>query len=205
MFSWLFPTSEIKVFLDKHEDGRINTMIIQKGDRESAKITYIYDADKNIRQLNIERGDIPLSTILEVLNARFIDRIGRIEDIELIKEVRLVQDKGAIDGTDIDITAFATVAGPGGQLILSYTVPANKTLLVYDWSGCMSDGIEEICGFLYVTPAAVYLGVGGGVRGFQTPFSKPKRVTTGNTAKIQLNHSVAGNRELQAHLGGILI
>jgi hypothetical protein len=201
----MFYDSTIQVLLDKWEDGRLNTITVKKGDLEQAEIFYLYDADKNIRQLNIMRGDVPLSTVLEVLNARFIDRIGRIEDIELIKEVRLLQDKGAIEGTDVNLVAEDSVGNGVLTLILSYTVPAGHTLLIYDWSVALINGKGEVNAYLYNNTTSTIIGVGGASRGFQTPFSKPKAVLTGQVARIYVNQHEGADRDVQVHIGGIFI
>jgi len=89
--------------------------------------------------------------------------------------------------------------------VVEYTVPAGKTLFVYDWSGglCSVDG--QVLGRLTYWAPLEIIGVAGGTRGFAFPLSKPKRVPSGNSARVALTHNVAGEQDMEAHLGGILI
>lgn len=129
----------------------------------------------------------------------------RIEFHAQTMAVKLVPDWGAIQAQDIDMCSYATCASGVSTVLILYTVPAGKKLLLYDWSISMYDGDGGVWGRLYTVTAGVVLGVGGGTRGFQTPFSKPKRIDSGETLQVMARQDTGATRSIWGHIGGTLI
>jgi len=119
--------------------------------------------------------------------------------------VKLVPDWGAIQAEDVDVAASAAIANETWTKVLSYTVPTGKTLLLYDWSALMEANTEVLTGVLMNATTGLYVSIAGGVGGFQTPFSKPKRFTAGQEAQVWLRQETGGTQTVRAHFGGTLI
>jgi len=119
--------------------------------------------------------------------------------------VKLVPDWGAIQAEDVDVTGSASV--PSGQTtqVIVYTVPAGKTLLIYDWSAAILTSDGQLYGALENATDLVVLSHAGGTRGFQTPLSKPKRVAGGKQVGIFIRHDTGAAQIIHAHFGGTLI
>jgi len=119
--------------------------------------------------------------------------------------VKLVPDWGAIQAEDVDLYGTIWADTGGWYTAIEYTVPVGKTLLIYDWSLILASANGQVCGALYNATLDVFLSVGGGARGFQTPFSKPKRVKEGHVIRLTGRHDTGAWEFLSAHLGGVLI
>jgi len=114
-------------------------------------------------------------------------------------------DWGAVEAEDVDVYGAADVAsGPWGFIVV-YTEPADKTLLIYDWSVILEDAENPVAAYLNNATTATIISVGGGGRGFQTPFSKPKRIPGGHTVEIRAQQLSGVTRPIHGHFGGVLI
>lgn len=159
---------------------------------------------------------ITITTLPVDITAQTIGNIGvnittqtladiRIEFHAQTMAVKLVPDWGAVEATDIDTTSYdETVLNNTITTITSYTVPVGKTLLIYDWSASVGSADIGFWAILDIFLGSV-LSVGGGMRAFQTPLSKPKRVAAGNVARIRVYQSSGVNQSFWGHFGGILI
>lgn len=121
------------------------------------------------------------------------------------KIIRDLPDWRVILAEDIDIYAEAQIASGGFSIVLQYTVPAGKMLLIYDWSAINNENTEPIAAHLAWSPLGAFIGAGGGSPGFQTPFSKPKRIAAGKTVSVEIAQYSGALRWVVAHIGGVLI
>jgi len=119
--------------------------------------------------------------------------------------VKLVPDWGAIQAEDVDLYGTLWADTGGFYTVIEYTVPPGKTLLIYDWSLILASANGQVCGALYNATLDVFLSVGGGTRGFQTPFSKPKRIEEGQVIRLTGRQDTGAWQFLSAHLGGVLL
>ena len=105
-----------------------------------------------------------------------------------------------------DIDAQGNALAPTGVwfVLLEYTVPLGKMLLIYDWSVAM--GVAgDMAGQMVNATAALYISYGGGAQGFQTPFNKPKRITAGQKVQVYGIQNTGAQQTMYGHFGGILI
>lgn len=119
--------------------------------------------------------------------------------------IKLLTDWSAIEFRDVDVTGV-TSAGSGVEMIvLGYTVPSDKKLLIYDWSVALRTGDGQLFGYLYNATDGMYLSCGAGMRGFQVSLSKPKRVPGGKVVRIYARQDTGATRDVMGHFGGVLI
>jgi len=144
-----------------------------------------------------------ITKITEITTIKTLEKLNLIVEITRILEARLIQDKGAIDGTDIDAEGEAIV--PSGVLteILSLNIPVGNTLLIYDWSVAIETSSDSVYADIYNATTDVIYGYGGGFRGFQTPFSKPKKVVGASILKVRAIHNAEIAQTIHGHVGGI--
>ena len=121
-----------------------------------------------------------------------------------IKSIRDLPDWRTVLAQDIDIIATGVAASGVTTYILSYTVPAGKTLFIYDWSCVMINSDAGIRGSLENYTTTTILTMGGGLRGFQTPLTKPKRLSAGQNVRIFVQQDTGVDRIVGCHIGGIL-
>jgi len=146
-----------------------------------------------------------IDLITKITEITTIKTLENLTNVDLIKEVRLIQDKAALDSTDIDVQGFADTLTAQLTEIMNYTVPAGSTLLIYDWAAMMTGSDTPLRGYLYNKTTFVRISVAGGSAGFQTPFSKPKRIDAGEQVSIVARQNSGANQNIYAHFGGILI
>jgi len=125
--------------------------------------------------------------------------------IEQLIGVKLVADWGAIQAEDVDAVGGALAATGTWTQLITYTVPAGKTLLIYDWSAAIENGDGQIIGNLQYISPTVHLSYSGGQRGFQASFLKPKRVTEGKTVVVLGRQDTGSDKLLEGTFGGTLI
>jgi len=119
--------------------------------------------------------------------------------------VRLLPDWAAIQAEDVDIVAIAMVESGVSTVIFSYTVPEGKTLLLYDWSIAIQSHDGQVWGGIYNATTELWLGVGGGIKGFQVSLTKPKRVASGQTIEVRALQVSGVAQIISGHIGGALI
>lgn len=119
--------------------------------------------------------------------------------------VKLYQQWETEQGTALDIYGTSVCTTGVLTVLIGYTVPSGKTLYIYDWSGAIENGDGLIYGRLYNISTTSVVSVAGGNRGFQTPFSKPKKFTTGQQLWVYGRHDTGSDKILAVHIGGILI
>jgi len=119
--------------------------------------------------------------------------------------VKLVPDWGAIQAEDIELAGTGLISTGTLTKIGEYTVPEGKTLLIYDWSVSLDISDGHIRGQIFTETTGMILSTGGGARGIQTPFSKPKRVTSGQIVPVYVRQDTGAAQWVTAHFGGTLI
>jgi len=119
--------------------------------------------------------------------------------------VRLLPDWAAIQAEDVDIVATALAESGIYTTILSYTVPAGKTLLLYDWSVALPSEDGQVWGGLYNATTYFWLGLGGGLKGFQSSLTKPKRIAAEQTIQVRAKQVSGVTQTISAHIGGALV
>jgi len=119
--------------------------------------------------------------------------------------VKLVPDWGAIEAEDIELQGCASAPTATSTLLLSYTVPAGKTLLIYHWAAVNASSEYAAYYHLYNSTDMFVLSYGTGYRGFQTSFGKPIRMASGKTVAVYGTQGSGVSQVLCAHVGGVLI
>jgi len=119
--------------------------------------------------------------------------------------VKLLPDWAAIQAEDVDIVAIAMVESGVSTVIFSYTVPEGKTLLFYDWSIALPNDDQHVFGWVWDDTADTPMGLGGGLKGFQVSYTKPKRIPSGHQLSIYAIQVSGYALVVAAHFGGALI
>jgi len=119
--------------------------------------------------------------------------------------IKGLTDWAAENATDVDVCGSALVDSGMLTRVVEYTVPSGKTLLIYDWAAGNMWSENPIWAKLTNDTDAVDLAFGGGGRGFETPFSKPKRVAAGKRVSIYVRQDSGSSQECFGHFGGVLL
>jgi len=120
-------------------------------------------------------------------------------------EVKLLPDWGTVEGWHVDLVAFKLASSGVWTTILSYKVPEGRTLLLYDWSVALPDQDGQVCGAMWIKELYLWLGLGGGFKGFQVSLTRPKRVDSEQTLEVRGIQVSGVDQTLGAHIGGVLI
>lgn len=151
--------------------------------------------------------DVNLAASAITLNVNIAASAATV-DIDISAQsisVKLVPDWGAINATDINLHGYSSVPNNTPTVLIDYTVPAGKTLLVYDWSAAIGTSDGQIAGSLYRSDVLTTYGRNGGIRGFQQVFNKPKRFDAGWIVRVAVVHQIGSNQDCYATVGGVLI
>jgi len=162
------------------------------------RITLI-DAITNIGTLNL------LNTVNLIKSITSIDLIKQISLIDEITKAKLLTDWAAIEAQDVDVFAEAPLPNGTQTTVLSYNVPSNKTLLVFDWSSSIYGADVGVWAGLAVTSPFNWLDAAGGIRGFHVAATKPKRADAGKTVEIRAMQNSGVQQIARSHIAGALI
>lgn len=128
--------------------NRIDKLTIQKQQKKPMNVRYIYDASGFLKGLDIDGEELTTSEIAQIVNARYLDRIGLIN---LINTINLIKTIDTIDTIDT-INTIQKVGLPNS--VLSNKVESDSTQVVWGTEGTLLDiegeGIFDLALF-YVT------------------------------------------------------
>jgi hypothetical protein len=117
-----------------------------------------------------------------------------------------ITDWSAKNATDIDFYGYnATAANNSWYALISYTVPAGKTLLIYDYCATVYGVAGPVYGRLYNATDAKEIHWAQGAYGVNVQFTKPKRITEGKEVRLYVLQNSGATQWINGMLGGILV
>lgn len=137
-----------KVLVQKSDAFKINKLEINDGNRK-VTLTYYYDADGFISMIDLQgRKKLPLPNLVELINRKWIDRIGTINLINEISKISKIDDvRASVPSITMrpllkaeDITDYV-LQGVGTPVIVQSQKSSLMYLLFTGWN--TTDGTER--------------------------------------------------------------